>query len=125
MGILVYLRMDVLNAFLVATAGCYLVAIVFVLFDKPPLVRVGKKPQILMYFLSFGLILLVAMGHTMSLLNFLLGLYYCFATVGSYIGWPQVWGAYWTDNPRGGSATGQIIMAMWNLVLSVIFFMLC
>ena len=117
--------MNLINAFLVATAVCYLVAIIMTVFDKPPLVRVNKATQSFMYLASFAFILLVAFGYSVSLLNFLLGVYYCFATVGSFIGWPQVWGAYWTDNPRGGSASTQVAMSLWNLILSVIFFSFC
>lgn len=117
--------MNTLNAFLVATAVCYFVAFIMTWSGKPPLASLGKTEQSLMYVVLFVVILGVAWDSSIVLLNFLLGLFYCFATVASFIGWPQVWMAYWTNNPRGSSATGQVLMALWDLALAVTFFSLC
>jgi hypothetical protein len=125
MGILVYLRMDVLNAFLVATAFCYFAAFIMTCIGKPPLARIGKKEQSLMYIVLSVLILVVSLGYSPVWINFMLGLFYSFACVASFIGWPQIWNAYWTNNPSGSSATGQVLMAFWDLALAMIFFSLC
>ena len=117
--------MNTLNAFLVATAVCYFVAFIMTCSGKPPLASFGRTEQSLMYIVLFVLILGVVMNPYYIWLNLLLGLFYSFATVASFIGWPQVWMAYWTDNPRGSSATGQVLMAFWNLALAVGFFSLC
>ena len=117
--------MNLINAFLVSTAFCYFFAFVMVWMGYPALNGPSKLEQSMLYLVSFSAILIVAFYPDVIWLNFLLGLFYCFATGGSFIGYPQVWNAYWTSNPGGGSAIAQVGMAFWNLALATIFFSLC
>lgn len=117
--------MNLINAFLVATAFSYAVALVMTWTGYPPLAGLSKVEQSMLFLVSFAAILIVAFYPSIVWLNFLLGLFYSFATVGSFIGHPQVWNAYWTSNPGGGSAVAQVGMSFWNLALATIFFSLC
>ncbi|GAG83967.1 unnamed protein product [marine sediment metagenome] len=60
----------------------------------------------------------------LSIIYFILGIFYSFATVSSFIGWPQKWMAYWKTDPHEGSDTAQIAMALWDLALATAFFYL-
>jgi len=116
--------MNLNMAFLVATAFCYLSAFFLTYLGKPPMKDNSIQMQT-MYMFCFITILYSAYNPNNVYLNIFMGLFYSFASVGSYIGYPQIWNAYWKNNPEEGSATGQVIMALWNLAISMIYFSLC
>lgn len=116
--------MTLIRAFLLATAWCYLAAAFYVMLGKPAMIDVDRRIQLVFYYGLFSALVLVCWNPEITVLNLLLGAFYSFGAVGSFIGWPQKWYAYWTLNPKLGSDAGQIAMAFWDLALSVSFFYL-
>ena len=116
--------MDPLRAFLVATAFAYLACLAYTLMGKPALANFPKNIQGLFYALAFVMFLVTALYSIPREIYWILGAVYGFAAVGSFIGYPQVWMAYWTTNPRGSSAASAVGMAFWDLAIAVVFFML-
>ena len=116
--------MDILRAFLVATAFAYLACLVYTLMGKPALANFPKNVQGLFYALAFVVFLVTALYSIPREIYWILGAVYGFAALGSFIGYPQVWMAYWTTNPKGGSAAGQIGMSLWDLAIAVVFLMM-
>lgn len=108
-----------------ATSFAYLGCAVFSIFNKPALVGVQRSVQTLFYLLAFIVFQCVSCGPTIVMLNYILGIAYAFASIGSFIGYPQKWKAYWKTAPDTGSDAGQIGMALWDLAISVSFFILC
>lgn len=116
--------MILVQAFLLATAWCYLAAAFYTMLGKPAMVDIDKRIQISFYFFAFFALLFISYLPSIKILNHILGIIYGFGAVGSFIGWPQKWMAYWTLNPKLGSDAGQIGMAFWDLALSTSFFYL-
>jgi len=108
-------------AFIEATAFAYLACAVYKALGKPPLVGIDTRLQGAFYLGLFAILLYVSYNPGIWILNVLLGVFYGFGAVGSFIGYPQRWAAYWKDDPEEGSAAGQIGMAFWDLVLAVAF----
>jgi len=117
--------MQLINAFLLATAFAYAACFVYTIMGKPALVGVSNNVQVAFYGFAFGVFIVSSMIPLVNWLNFLLGVLYSFACVGSFIGWPQRWKVYWTSAPNMGSAAGQIGMAFWDLAIAICFFMRC
>ena len=115
--------MNLIEAFLNATAFAYLAAALYSFLGRPALDGINANRQGVIYCLPFAIILL-SIKIEIDIIYFLLGILYSFATLGSFIGWPQKWMAYWKTEPHEGSDTSQIGMALWDLVLSVSFFYL-
>lgn len=113
--------MNLVLAFIFATAWAYLACLIYTLLGKPPLVNIDTRLQVTFYLCAFGVFLYVSYYPYIMILNLLLGVLYGFTTIGSFIGWPQRWAAYWKENPEKGSDAGQIGMALWDLALSVAF----
>lgn len=116
--------MQLINAFLGATAFAYLACFIYTIMGKPPLVGVSDITQMAFYGIAFVVFSFVSLNPGIIELNLFLGVCYSFACVGSFIGWPQRWKAYWTSAPNMGSAAGQIGMAVWDLAIAVCFFIL-
>lgn len=116
--------MPLINAFLLATAFAYLACFVYTVMGKPALVGVSNSIQAAFYGVAFGVFIFASISPLPNWLNFLLGIVYSFGAIGSFIGWPQKWKAYWTSAPNMGSAAGQIGMSAWDLLLAVCFFTL-
>ncbi len=116
--------MQLINAFLLATAIAYLACFVYTVMGKPALIGVSNGAQLVFYGLASVILAFVSLNPSITWLNFFLGVFYSFGTVGSFIGWPQKWKAYWTSAPNMGSAAGQIGMAFWDLALAICFFTL-
>jgi len=121
--------MSFVEAFLIMTAFAYLACMFFTLVGKPPLFKVNTHSQIIFYFIAFITLLFSVVPLPFSIpwpseVYFLLGALYSFATVGSFIGYPQRWMAYWRIIPEKGSDAGQIGMAFWDLAVSISFFYL-
>ena len=115
--------MNLIDAFLTATAFTYLVAALYSLFGKPALANMQTSRQGLVYVALFCLIVL---SLKFPVFNYPMGILYCLATVSSFIGWPQKWMSYWKVSPRDpkdGSGAQQVGMAAWDLLLAVAFFM--
>lgn len=115
--------MNLIEAFLNATAFAYLAAALYSFLGKPALDKIQYSRQGIIYVIIFGAIYL-SMKVNISLIYFILGILYSLATVSSFIGWPQKWMAYWKKKPREGSDTAQIGMALWDLTLATTFFYL-
>ncbi len=115
--------MQLINAFLLATAFAYLACFVYTVMGKPPLIGVSDQVQVAFYGFAFGVFIVSSMIPLVNWLNFLLGVLYSFACVASFTG-VQKWKAYWTSAPNMGSAAGQIGMAFWDLALAICFFTL-
>ena len=116
--------MNPLNAFLAATAFAYLACFTYTLIGKPPLANYPKTIQALFYALAFVLFFTVSIYPIPRKAYLLLGALYSFAAMGSFIGWPQVWMAYWTTNPKGSSGASAVGMAAWDLMIAVSFFLM-
>ena len=110
--------MDLINAFLFATAAAYVAAALFSLLGKPP--QQGVPPQIQFFiYIGLGSLLVLSAGGTLPPLFIgALGWLYGFLSVASCIGWPQKWYAYWKNTPEDGSAVGQIAMGFWDLAIA-------
>jgi len=117
--------MQLINAFLLATAFAYLACFVYTVMGKPALVGVSNSVQMVFYLIAFAVFLFVSRNSGITALNLFLGVAYSFACVGSFIGFPQKWKAYWTSAPNMGSAAGQIGMAAWDLAIAICFFTRC
>lgn len=117
--------MQAIPAFLLATAFSYFAAFVYAMLGKPALADMDPNVQKFFYFAMGVAFLFVAFFPVVSLLNFVLGCLYGFAAMGSFIGWPQKWMAYWKPAPEMGSGAGQAMMAGWDLACAVVFFSLC
>ena len=113
--------MNLVCAFIFATAWAYLACAVYTALGKPPMVDVDTRIQGVFYLFAFAVILYVYYNPGVWILNILLGIFYGFSAAGSFIGYPQRWAAYWKDDPEEGSAAGQIGMAYWDLALAVAF----
>ena len=115
--------MNLIEAFLNATAFAYLAAALYSFLGRPALDNIEFAIQGIIYSILFGAIH-ISMKIEISIFYFLLAIFYSFATVSSFIGWPQKWMAYWKKDPHEGSDTAQIGMAAWDLALSISFFYL-
>ena len=113
--------MNPINAFLAATAFAYLACLVYTVMGKPPLANYGVSLQGVFYAVAFTVFLNAALYPFPSEVYWFLGALYGFAAMGSFIGWPQVWMAWWTANPKGSSAASAVGMAFWDLVIAVVF----
>lgn len=113
--------MKLINAFILATAWSYLACAIFTLLGKPPMVNVSTRLQLIFYLGAFSVFSYVSVVPANRFLNLFLGGLYGFAAMGSFIGWPQKWSAYWTLNPEEGSAPQQVMMATWDLAVAVAF----
>lgn len=113
--------MKLVSAFIVATALTYLASAIYAVLGRPPLIDINVRFQIVFYLCAFAVFVYVHDNPGVWILNMLLGVFYAFGTVASFIGYPQMWAAYWKDNPKEGSAAGQIGMALYDLVLAVVF----
>jgi len=113
--------MNLIDAFLTATAFVYLVAALYAFLGRPSLVGMQASRQALVF---VGLFCLFVLSDRIPLLNFPMGIIYCVSTGSSFIGWPQVWFSYWkVDSEMEGSGAQQVGMAAWDLLLAVAFFM--
>ena len=112
--------MNLIDAFLTATAFVYLVAALYSYFGKPALANMQASRQGLVY---VGLFCLIVLSLRLPIVNYPLGILYCFSTGSSFIGWPQKWMSYWKIVPEEGSGAQQVGMAAWDLLLAVAFFM--
>lgn len=115
--------MKLIYAFLNATAFAYLAAALYAFLNKPALDKIQYSRQGIIYVILFGSIYL-SMKVELSIIYFILGIFYSLATVSSFIGWPQKWMAYWKKEPREGSDAAQIFMSAWDLSLATLFFYL-
>jgi len=113
--------MNLVCAFIAATALAYLACAVYTALGKPPMVEVDVRVQMVFYLFAFAVFLYVSYNPRVRILNCILGVFYGFGAVGSFIGYPQRWSAYWKDDPEGGNAAGQTFMSAWDLALAVIF----
>ncbi len=114
------LALNLVSAFIFATAWAYLACAVYTALGRPPLVGIDTRLQTAFYLCAFAVFLYVSYNPSVWILNLFLGVCYSFACVASFIGL-QRWAAYWKDDPEAGSAAGQIEMAFWDLVLAVVF----
>ena len=112
--------MNLIDAFLTATAFSYLAAALYAFLESPSLADMNPARQGLVF---VGLFCLIISSFNISLLNIPLGVIYCLATVSSFIGWPQKWMSHWKDDPEEGSGAQQVGMAAWDLLLAIAFFM--
>lgn len=108
-------------AFIEATAWAYLACAVYMVLGKPALVGIDTRLQGAFYLFLFAVLLYVSHNPGIWILNKGLGIFYAFGAVGSFIGYPQVWMAYWKKDPEKGSDAAQIGMANWDLPLAVAF----
>jgi len=112
--------MNLICAFIFATAWAYLACAVYTALGKPPLVGIDTRLQGIFYLILFTILLYVSYNPGIRLLNLILGVFYSFATVASFTG-IQKWMAYWKDDPKKGSGALQIGMTYWDLALAVDF----
>lgn len=117
--------MAFIDAFLKSTAFSYLGCLILTVLGRPPLAFIRADLQGVIYILFFITLMLSSIGVFPQYVYAFLGAVYGIVAVVSFLGWPQVWMAYWTSAPEGGSAAGQIGMAFWDLVLAICFFMKC
>ena len=115
--------MEFVDSFLLATAWAYFGCLIFTGLGKPPMANVGAELQGLFYTFACMIFLLSSIDFFPQYVYAVLGAVYGFGSIGSFIGWPQVWMAYWTSDPEGGSAAGQIGMAFWDIMIAVFCFM--
>ena len=118
---MVLITMKLINAFILATAWAYLACAIFTILGKPPLVNVSTRLQLIFYLGAFSVFSYVSVVPANRFLNLFLGGLYGFAAMGSFIGWPQKWCAYWKLSPEEGSAPQQVMMATWDLAVAVAF----
>ena len=116
--------MNCINAFLAATAYAYLACAVYTILDRPALRGISKVNQLIFYLVAFCVFMLVSAVPCPPVAYYALGVLYSFASLGSFIGYPQRWMAYWIPDPMKGSAAGQIGMAAWDLAIAVTCFTL-
>ena len=122
--------MDFIKPFLLATSSAYLSAYVLCMLNKTSLAKPAvvshRTFRILqaIFFILMAIVNGLAATITFPKLAYqFLGLLYGFACVASFIGVSK-WMAYWKKDPWMGSDAGQIGMALWDLVLSVVYFYL-
>ena len=115
--------MNLIYAFLNATAFAYLALSLFSIIGRPAINGIQKNQQAIIYAILFCIIYLSA-KISISPIYYVLGIIYSFATISSFIGYPAIWMAYWKKIPSEGSDAGQIGMALWDLTLSISFFYL-
>jgi len=122
--------MDFIRAFLLATSSAYLSAYVLCMLKKTSLAKPAtfsyRTFRVLqaIFFIIMAIVNGLAGTITFPRLVYqVLGLFYGFACVASFIGVSK-WMAYWKKDPWMGSDAGQIGMALWDLVLSVVYFYL-
>jgi len=122
--------MDFIRAFLMATSSAYLSVYVLCMLNKTSLAKPAKVSyrsfRILqaIFFILMAIVNGLAATITFPILAYqALGLLYGFACIASFIGVSR-WMAYWKKDPEMGSDAGQIGMAFWDLMLSVIYFYL-
>ena len=116
--------MNYINAFLAATAYAYLACAVYTVLNRPPLRDMSKTSQLVFYLAACGVFLSITVFPCPFAVYYVLGVLYGFAALGSFIGYPQRWMAYWLPDPMKGSAAGQIGMAAWDLAIAVACFTL-
>lgn len=116
-------KMNLIEAFLNATAFAYLAASLYAFLGRPALDGIQANRQGIIYLLPSTIIYL-STKIEISIVYFILGIIYSFATIGSFIGFPQKWMAYWKKDPNEGSDIGQIGMSFWDLALAITFFYL-
>jgi len=116
--------MDEVTSFLLATSFAYLAASIFSLKGKPALVGFNKNAQAVFYLVLGGIVFYVALFPVHELWKIALGMFYSFSTVSSFIGYPQIWRAYWKSAPDTSSGSQAVGMALWDLALAVAFFYL-
>ncbi len=110
--------MTPLAAFLHATAAAYIAAALYSLLGKPAQQDIPPQIQFFIY-IGLGALLILATGGTLPPLAVgVLGWFYGFLSVATFIGWPQKWYAYWKNKPEEGSAAGQIAMGVWDLAIA-------
>ncbi len=112
--------MNLVCAFIEATAWAYLACAVYMLLGKPALVGIDTRLQGAFYLGLFAIFLYISYNPGIWILNLILGVFYSFATVASFTG-IQKWMAYWKDDPSKGSGALQIGMSFWDLALAVYF----
>ena len=115
--------MEFIDAFLMATAWAYFGCLILTSLGKPPMANIKAEFQGLFYIFAWIIFMLSSVDAFPKYVYALLGVVYCFGSIGSFIGWPQVWMAYWTSDPKGGSAAAQIGMSFWDLMIAVFCFM--
>jgi len=115
--------MKFIDSFLLATAMAYLGCLVFTLRGKPPMVSIKPWLQGLFYVFAFMIFTAAGLDVFPQYVYAVLGVVYGIASVGSFIGYPQIWAAYWKEHPYQGSDAGQIGMAFWDLAIAVFCFM--
>ena len=113
--------MNLVLAFISATAWAYLACAIYTMMGRPPLIGIDRWSQTAFYLCAFGVFLYVSYNPGIYILNLLLGVLYGFFAVGSFIGFPQKWAAYWRNDPAKGSDAAQIGMAFWDLAVAVAF----
>jgi len=116
--------MDVVASFLLATSFAYLIAALFALKGRPALVYPSKNIQVVFYLVLGGIIFYMALFPVNIILKVMLGIFYSFSAVSSFIGYPQIWRAYWKSAPDTSSGAQAVGMAFWDLVLALAFFYL-
>ena len=116
--------MDFIESFLLATSLAYLAASIFSLKGRPALVGLNKSAQAVFFLLLGGILFYVALFPVNTILKIGLGIFYSFSTVSSFIGYPQIWRAYWKSAPDTSSGSQAVGMAAWDLALAVAFFYL-
>ena len=116
--------MNYIYAYLTASAYAYLACAVYTVLGYPPLRDMTKINQLIFYVAAFGVFNAVIALPCPSLVYYVLGAFYGFAALGSFIGYPQRWMAYWLPVPEEGSAAGQTMMACWDLGIAVAFLLL-
>lgn len=115
--------MNAIDAFMKATAWAYFGCVFLTILGRPPLAFIRADLQGVIYALFFITFRFASLDAFPQYIYAVLGVVYGFAAIGSFIGFPQVWMAYWTGAPEGGSAAGQIGMAAWDLALAICCFM--
>jgi len=116
--------MNYIYAYLTASAYAYLACALYTLLGYPPMRDMSKSYQYIFYGAAFGIFNAVIAIPCPSLVYYVLGALYGFFALGSFIGYPQRWMAYWLPTPEKGSAAGQTFMAAWDLGIAVAFLML-
>jgi len=116
--------MDLVASFLLATSLAYLIAALYALKGKPALVYPSNNVQVVFYLVLGGIIFYVALFPVDIILKVVLGVFYSCSAVSSFIGFPQIWRAYWKSAPDTSSGAQAVGMAFWDLVLALAFFYL-
>jgi len=115
--------MNFIDSFLKSTSWAYFGCLILTLLGRPPLASIRADFQGVIYTLFFITLMLSSINIFPQYVYSFLGAVYGIVAVVSFLGWPQVWMAYWTSAPEGGSAAGQIGMAAWDLALAICCFM--